>query len=591
MLKQLCFSSHSKLEYFSVTCKPARTILTYICFVWRTGSNSKGSKKGKVMAESDKDKVTAEKSSAVPSALEALEPVIRRLLSSLRGVSAASEALLLFGDPVDDKSVRILRDVVASNGDNIAAVEMASPTLSKLGRDFPQDASTVVTLDEKYAVLWSGQDYQQPEEVLWVPMLHESQFFGGILLSGGSVTEQLSPAAKVEVKTASEHLGSLLSQVVRLERENKKLTQLIQMLQMTRTLMRESEAGQLLNMVLNTLSRIVGNNRLALFPTTVLGKYWTFIRHVDFDESENLHNLVLKRLDPRADLKVQGRQACTDIAAMYPDQEFSSFARATPWVLRDVGRTYLGVLYLFDNDPAQEDTLSHAVIRTIIVELEHTLRRYLLEDATVHAISELPYRIWSREYWLRRFEEEINLTGRRGTRVTCGILEVVNYDELLEEMDDLILKESILTFIQVIKASVRETDLICRLDRNHFGVLFLDAAKSKVMPALERISTQIQRIVGGLALEPRINFVAGLAEFPWDGEEVLTLLRKTWTAVAMAHSKGAYVLQLYDHDEAQTFLKSHEEVREEISVRLELLGELELADVTITPSPSPPEER
>jgi len=138
---------------------------------------------------------------------------------------------------------------------------------------------------------------------------------------------------------------------------------------------------------------------------------------------------------------------------------------------------------------------------------------------------------------------------------------VDNYDELLENMDDMILKESILTFLHVIKASVRETDLICRLDRNHFGVLFLDAAKSKVMPALERVSTQIQRVVGGSALEP------------------------------LAHSKGAYELQLYDHDEAQKFLKRHEEVREEISVRLELLGELEPSDVTITPSSSPSEER
>jgi GGDEF domain-containing protein len=378
---------------------------------------------------------------------------------------------------------------------------------------------------------------------------------------------------------------------VRLERENEKLTQLIRMLQLTRTLMREAEAGHLLNMVLNTLSRIVGNNRLALFPTTVLGEHRTFIRHVDSVEAGSLHELVLKHLDPRSDMKVQGRQACSDIAEVYPDQEYSSFARVTPWVLRDAGRTYLGMLYLFDNDPAQEDTLSHAVIRTIVVELEHTLRRYLLEDATAHAISELPYRIWSREYWLRRFEEEINLTGRRGTRVTSGILTVVNYDELLEEMDDLILKESILTFIQVIKASVRETDLICRLDRSHFGVLFLDAAKSKVMPALERISTQIQRVVGGSALAPRINFVAGLAEFPWDGESVPTLMRKTWTAAAVARSKGTYVLQPYDHDEAQAFLKRHEEVREEISVHLELLGDLELADVTATPSASPPEER
>jgi len=527
----------------------------------------------------------------VPSALEALEPVVRRLLSALRGASAASEALLIFGDPVEDEKVRLLLDAVTIDGDDLPVSSTTALSLGLLGGDFPVDDSSMVSLEAKYASLWTGFDLERPAEALWVPLQFEGKFFGGILLSGGSVTKPLSPTATVEVRTASDHLGSLLSQVVRLERDSEKLTQLIRMLQLTRTLMRESEAGHLLNMVLNTLSRIVGNNRLALFPTTVLGEHRTYIRHVDFEEASVLHDLVLKHLDPRSDMLVQGRQACSDIAEVYPDQEFSSFSRATPWVLRDAGRTYLGMLYLFDNDPAQEDTLSHAVIRTIVVELEHTLRRYLLEDATAHAISELPYRIWSREYWFRRFEEEINLTGRRGTRVTCGILEIVNYDELLEEMDDLLLKESILTFIQVVKASVRETDLICRLDRNHFGVLFLDAAKVKVLPALERISNQIQRVVGGTAMAPRINFVAGLAEFPWDGEGVPTLMRKTWTATALARSRGAYVLEPYNHEEAQSFLKRHDNIREEISVYLELLGDLELSDAKMAPSPSPPEER
>lgn len=544
-----------------------------------------------MIAEPDPAPVTFEDSTGVTGALEALEPVVRRLLSALRGASAASEALLMFGDPGDDNKIRLLLDAAVIDGDALPVSDLVSIPLGGLKDDFPEDNSTVVSLEERYADLWIGFGLERPVDALWVPLQFEDRFFGGILLAGGSVTDPLSPTAAIEVKTASDHLASLLSQVVRLERENEKLVQLIRMLQLTRTLMREAEAGHLLNMVLNTLSRIVGNNRLALFPTTVLGEHRTYVRHVDSKEVAILHDLVLKHLDPRSDLKVQGRQACSDIAEVYPDQELSTFSRVTPWVLRDAGRTYLGMLYLFDNDPAQEDTLSHAVIRTIVVELEHTLRRYLLEDATAHAISELPYRIWSREYWLRRFEEEINLTGRRGTRVTCGILEVVNYDDLLEGMDNLLLKESILTFIQVIKASVRETDLICRLDRNHFGVLFLDAAKTKVLPALERVANQIQRMVGGTALAPRINFVAGLAEYPWDGEGVPTLLRKTWTATAMARSKGNYALEPYDHESARSFLKRHEEIREEVSVYLELLGDLELSGTTITPSPSPPEER
>jgi len=527
----------------------------------------------------------------VPSALEAMEPVVRRLLSALRGASAASEALLLFGDPADEEDVRILLETASIDEYTTVKPDVSPPTLSELRDDYLQEEPTMVSLLERYASLWTKFGLKQPEEALWVPLLYEGRSFGGILLAGGGITKPLSPTEAVEVQTASEHLASLLRQVFSLERENEKLDQLIRMLQVTRTMMREAEAGQLLNMVLNTLSRIVGNNRLALFPTTVLGEHRTFIRNIDIEEAVALHDLVLLHLDPRSTEKVQGRQTCREVAENFPDREFSTFSRVTPWVLRDAGRTYLGVLYMFDNDPAQEDTLSHPVIRTIVVQLEHTLRRYLLEDETAHAISELPYRIWSRDYWLRRFEEEINLTGRRGTRVTCGILEIVGYDKLRDEMDDLLLKESILAFVQVIKASVRETDLVCRLDRNHFGILFLDAAKAKVLPALERISNQIQRVVGGAAMAPRIVFVAGLAEFPWDGEGVPALLRRTWTATAMARSSGAYSLELFDHEAAQSFLTRHPESSEEISVYMELLGDLELSSTIMVPPPSLSDER
>ena len=288
---------------------------------------------------------------------------------------------------------------------------------------------------------------------------------------------------------------------------------------------------------------------------------------------------------------MQGRQASSEVSELFPEKKFSSFQRMTPWVLRDAGRTFLGILYVFDNDPAQEDTLGHSVIRTIIVELERTLRRYLLEDDAAHAMSELPYRIWSREYWLRRFEEEISLTGRRGTRVTCGVLELLDYDQLRTDMDELVLNESVLTLVQMIKASVRETDLICRLDRNHFGILFLDAAKENVLPALERVAAQIQIMGKDKSPTPGITFVSGLAEFPWDGEGVPTLLRKAWTAVAIARAQGPFNLGLYDEAEAQQFLQENTDIREEITVHLELLESLELATFTESLSPTQPEER
>jgi len=530
------------------------------------------------------------KAVGVPSALEALEPVITRLLSTIRGAAAAAEVLLLFGDPADGEEVRTLFEATALNGD-ITPVPTGVPTWDALREDFPDIGPTLVTLTDAYTAIWDAAGFGSRTEALWVPLVLDEHFLGGLLLTGGGTAQPLSATAAIEVRTAAEHLTGLLNQVIRLERENEKLVQLIRMLQVTRTLMRESEAGHLVNMILNTLSRIVGNSRLALFPTTVLGEPRTFIRHVEPADAAGLHELVLNHLNPRLEDRVLGRQVCRETSQAFPEKTFASFTRFTPWILRDAGRTYLGTLYLYDNDPAQEDTLGHAVIRTIVVELERTLRRYLIEDEAAHAITELPYRIWSREYWLRRFEEEIGLTGRRGTRVTCGIVELLDYDSLQAEMDELILKESILTMIQVIKSSVRETDLICRLDRNHFGILFLDAAKMKVMPALERIASQIQRVVGGVAMAPRISFTAGLSEFPWDGEGVPALMRRAWTATAMARNQGPFTVAVYEHEEARVFLDAHQEIREEITVHMELLGTLDLPSTTGEPTGEEATER
>ncbi len=532
-----------------------------------------------------------EDAEGVPSALQTLEPVIRKLLSGLRGAAAASQAVLLFGDPAQDNRTRMLMEAASGpeRADEDSLPEL--PPLGSLESDFPAEPMSVVDLPDTYADLWVSNGTPPPERALWFPLKYEKNLIGGILLSGGGATGELSPTSVIEVRTAAEHLEGLLSQVIRLERDNVQLAQLINMLRATRTLMRESEAGHLVNMTLSTLSRIVGNSRLALFPTTVLGRYKSYIRHVDPEESAELHQLMLERIDPRGDEKAHGRQAWVDAAETYSDNRFNSFSRITPWVLRDSGRTYLGMLYLFDNDPAQEDTLTHSVIRTIVVELERTLRRYLIEDDAAHAISDLPYRIWSREYWLRRFEEEINLTGRRGTRVSCGILELLDYDKLLTELDELLLNESILTFLQVVKASVRETDLICRLDRNHFGVLFLAAAKAKVLPAMNRIATTTQQVVGGAAMAPRISFSAGLSEFPWDGEGVPTLLRRAWSAAVIARAKGRFTVEMFDTESAEEFMRNNKGARHEVDVHLELLGGLVLPASAESFPPSMPEER
>ncbi len=493
-------------------------------------------------------------------------------------------------DPVRDEEVLLLVEEATDDGPARLREAATLPSLPALASDFPDEGPAFVDLPSGYATVWEALERDAPDEVLWVPLRTDGMIQGGIVLSGGA-SSKVSASGKVEIRQAAENLSSLLHQVIRLERENVMFSQLVNMLRATRNLMRDSEAGHLVNMTLSTLSRIVGNNRLALFPTTVLGRYRTFFRHVDQEEASQLHERMLDHLKPREDDRVQGRQARLDPAELFHDGEFESFTRVTPWVLRDSGRTFLGMLYLFDNDPAQEDILTHSVIRTIVVELERTLRRYLLEDDAAHAVSELPYRIWSREYWMRRFEEEINLTGRRGTRVACGILEVLDYERLAAELDELLLRESVLTFLQVVKSSVRETDLITRLDHSHFGVLFLDAPKAKVVPAMERIGTRLQQVVGGAAMAPRISFVAGLSEFPWDGEGVPTILRRARTASTMAREEGPFTVNLYDHDQAEAFLKEHPEMGREVDIHLELLGSLVLPATAGSIPPATPEER
>ena len=136
--------------------------------------------------------------------------------------------------------------------------------------------------------------------------------------------------------------------------------------------------------------------------------------------------------------------------------------------------------------------------------------------------------------------------------------------------------------------------------RGEFGVVFRvsDLDNQGEQYALKTLrsaqagdATQIQRMGGQTSPMGGITFVSGLSEFPWDGEGVPTLLRKAWTAAAMARAKGPFNLDLYDEDEARAFLKEHTGIREEITVHLELLGSLELASFSESLPPIQPEER
>ena len=164
-------------------------------------------------------------------------------------------------------------------------------------------------------------------------------------------------------------------------------------------------------------------------------------------------------------------------------------------------------------------------------------RRYHQEHA--NAMMDGLTQMLNHRSFMQRLEEELERNTRYGATMTLLMLDLDNFkqtnDKFGHQHGDFVLSRT----AQLIRSSIRMTDVPGRLGGEEFGVIIINASKRITRSTAQRIRSSIadhQFINDGL--ESRMAISIGMAEYPTDGHNIKELLRKSDEAMYSVKASG-----------------------------------------------------
>ena len=169
------------------------------------------------------------------------------------------------------------------------------------------------------------------------------------------------------------------------------------------------------------------------------------------------------------------------------------------------------------------------------------LGHWLALDAAYREYRLMAYRddltgAWNRRYFRRFLEETIVQAATRRRPLTVMVFDIDDFklynDRYGHEAGDVILCET----VALLNSVIRDCDRVCRIGGDEFAVVFADVegpreAGSSHPESVEQIARRFQEQICtmrfpklGLEAHGPLSISAGLATYPWDGNDPTTLL-------------------------------------------------------------------
>lgn len=179
------------------------------------------------------------------------------------------------------------------------------------------------------------------------------------------------------------------------------------------------------------------------------------------------------------------------------------------------------------------------------VAIDITERRCMEEEIKYMAyhdiLTELPNRVQFNDYFLRTLSEAKNEKQQMAILfIDLDKFKNIN-DTLGHDIGDLLLKET----AKRLKASLRETDFVCRVGGDEFIILLNNITNNEVNKLAQRIvdAFKDEFVLRGntLCVTPSI----GISIYPNHGHDIETLIKKADDAMYLAKKKGKNNYQFY----------------------------------------------
>jgi diguanylate cyclase (GGDEF)-like protein len=148
---------------------------------------------------------------------------------------------------------------------------------------------------------------------------------------------------------------------------------------------------------------------------------------------------------------------------------------------------------------------------------------------------------YNRRYLSQRLEEELNRSLHQGLEFTILFLDLDHFKGFNDRFGHLAGDEALQKVSAVIKAALRDMDIVARFGGEEFCVLLPGTSKCVAQLVAERIRLEVEREVylsTEAAHEARLTVSLGIASFPEDGATVTALLNASDAALYQAKANG-----------------------------------------------------
>jgi diguanylate cyclase (GGDEF)-like protein len=195
----------------------------------------------------------------------------------------------------------------------------------------------------------------------------------------------------------------------------------------------------------------------------------------------------------------------------------------------------LGVLLYKGLDPKDKEKFS-----ILAHQFALALRRLkLLKDIETLAITDGLTGVYTRRYFLERFEEEIKRSDLRRSALAFLMIDADHFKMVNDQHGHLAGDQVLKEISNIIQENVREIDIVGRFGGEEFCVVLPDTELDGAKVVAERIRKSTEkRLIKAYDSTLRVTLSIGIAIYPSDGKLLEELMDKADWALYRAKSQG-----------------------------------------------------
>jgi diguanylate cyclase (GGDEF)-like protein len=193
--------------------------------------------------------------------------------------------------------------------------------------------------------------------------------------------------------------------------------------------------------------------------------------------------------------------------------------------------------YLVYRGVPQKDKEKFVILATQFALAYRRIKLY--KEIETLAITDALTGIYTRRYFLERFEEEIKRAQAHKGKMAFLMLDVDHFKMINDQYGHLTGDEVLKQVAMIIKESIREIDIAGRYGGEEFCVVLPDTDSAAAVMVAERIRKAVEKkVIKAYDATLRITISIGVAAFPSDGKIAEELMDKADWSLYRAKSQG-----------------------------------------------------